>query len=156
MIIREMYIKDVAEIMKIQSECYGVDQIESPLIFISILQISNASCFVIEYDNIICGYIFAHKWYNLDKPPELHKELDKCEFKCIFIHDLAIRPYYQKRGFGQLLFSYLENMYNMPFTLVAVNGAEQFWNKNGFKQVQCDESILDSYKCKAVYMRRDC
>jgi GNAT superfamily N-acetyltransferase len=157
--IRKMCFEDIPEIMKIQEECYNINQIESPFIFISILDAAKLSCFVIEYDNIICGYIFAHMWISIIRPPKLHKELklDKSDkFECIFIHDVAIRPLYQNRGYGLNLFSYLDKMYNMPFTLVAVNGSEKFWNKIGFKQIQCDESILDSYKCKAVYMMRDC
>ena len=161
MMIRKMYFKDIPESMKIQQECYGIDQIEKAEVFESILEEASLSCLVIEYNTHICGYLFAHMWYSLDYPPKLHTELQKMDksdtskYKCIFIHDLTIRPLYQKRGFGAALFLYLEKMYNMPFTLVAVNGAEKFWNKIGFREVHCDQHILESYKCKAVYMIRD-
>jgi len=110
----------------------------------------------VETDHV-CGYLIAHLWDCLEQPPRLHSYLEKELGKptCCFIHDLAIEPAYQCRGLAKQLIDNLENYIKhmkLPITLVAVNGADKYWSKRGFRECESAD-ILESFKAdSAIFM----
>ena len=176
-IIKPATPTNIPDILRIQELCgeaelkrYGADLCESYEVFHKIISNSaNLSFLIYKHESHhICGYLIAHLWNCLDKPPRLHSHLesDLGKPECCFIHDLAIEPAYQCCGFGKQLIDNLENYIkpmDLPITLVAVNGANKYWSNRGFSEIACCDlvkqsesaDILESYKAEsAIFMMR--
>lgn len=138
-------------ILNIQQRCYPPEMIESACVFRSIIDAGES--FVFVHDDSIVGYALCHSWHHIDRPPKLHEELDTIkQHACLFIHDLAIDPGYQKQGFASTFVKFLCNTTDLPITLVSVNNTCAFWSQYNFVPVHCDADILHSFSGKAVYM----
>ncbi|MBL0263029.1 MAG: GNAT family N-acetyltransferase [Leptospiraceae bacterium] len=104
----------------------------------------------------ILGYCLAHPWEDNDAPPLYSESLTGSHFTCIFIHDLAVTPRARNRGIGLMGFHYLKeyaikNKFHF-LSLVAIQGAENFWHKLGFQPANIDKSLV-SYGETSVYMK---
>ena len=154
---------DLADVCRIASLCHP-DFPEEDAVLEEKFNLSPLSCFILS-DNesstaSVFGYCLAHP-YKLNSIPALDQLLHKLPEKCntLYIHDLALLPEAQGGGNGkkavELLVAVAERENFNKLSLVAVHGAQLFWQKNGFKLVKVSEMLkqkLLTYSEDARYM----
>jgi ribosomal protein S18 acetylase RimI-like enzyme len=156
--IREIQASDWQDILALQERAYTEVSPEPLSVLQDKEQHSNGTCLVcISATGKLVGYLLSHPWGS-NHPPKLHAMLDVsagCE--SIFLHDLAVDPSESGKGFGGALvhafLALVEAQQHKSVLLVAVQGAEKFWNKYGF-EVKKAASSLDGYGENAVLMER--
>ncbi|WP_246784794.1 GNAT family N-acetyltransferase [Bartonella sp. M0283] len=154
---------DLADVCRIASLCHP-DFPEEDAVLEEKFNLSPLSCFILS-DNessssSVYGYCLAHP-YKMNSIPALDQLLHKLPEKCdtLYIHDLALLPEAQGGGNGkkavELLFNVAERENFDKLSLVAVHGAQLFWQKNGFKTVDVSKELkqkLLTYSEDARYM----
>jgi Predicted acetyltransferase len=116
-------------------------------------------CKVLQHDQKVMGYTFAHPIPAGDIPrlntaPD-RIEPDSSEF---YLHDIAVDPAVHGRGLAALIIRQLlaEAQAYESSALISVYGTAPFWERFGFAPVVGDEMAerLASYGEGAVFMRR--
>ena len=97
-----------------------------------------AGCRVWRADGPILGYMMAHPWHG-EKPPALDTLLGALPTSpdTLCLHDVALLPAARGSGAGRLAVAWaveLAHAIRVPHvTLMAVNGAEGYWARQGFE-----------------------
>lgn len=165
-IIRAAHVSDVADMHRVQNECYPKELHESPEVFASMLSCPGAFCYVaIDASQACMGYLVAHLWHDLCNPPPLHitlTDLEDCGKAptCCFIHDTAVLPRFRRMGVARLLLKRLHkdlatcNQAHLPFLLVAVGNASSYWKQWGFavEKTTCSPEILATFGKRPIVM----
>lgn len=118
-------------------------------------------CFVLDNGTEILGYGISHPW-SQDSIPELNKVYGdwRGDSDVFYIHDVALLP--KARSGGQAsrviakMIAQASELHFPTMALVAVNGTQGFWQKQGFtpKNVPSLALKLRTYSDDAVYMIR--
>ncbi|RTR34816.1 GNAT family N-acetyltransferase [Shewanella atlantica] len=153
--LRSITSTDWNEILLIQEECYPQIEPESLEVLQSKWLVSPKTCFVIESDKRVVGYCLAHPWV-AGSPPSLEQTLVAAQTSdTLYLHDIALSSKAQGKGAGNLAFSALvehARALALPcISLVAVQGADSYWRKQGFIAHPIAKS-LESYTPDACYM----
>ncbi|WP_299796480.1 GNAT family N-acetyltransferase [uncultured Shewanella sp.] len=153
--LRSITSTDWNEILVIQEECYPQIEPESLEVLQSKWRVSPQTCFVMESDNQVVGYCLAHPWV-AGSPPALEQLLIATDRPdTLYLHDIALSSKAQGKGAGNLAFNALVEQArerNLPcISLVAVQGADSYWRRQGFVAHPIEKS-LDSYTADACYM----
>ena len=156
--LRDIVHDDWETILDIQEECYPQIVPESLGVLQSKWRLSPQTCFVIELDNQPVGYCLAHPW-QLGTPPSLEQAIEaQAHSDTLYLHDIALSAKVQGKGAGKLAFDrLLQSATDASLTsisLVAVQGADSYWRKQGFITRKIDKS-LESYTSDACYMVLD-
>lgn len=153
---RPIQTLDWPTILEIQAECYQDFEPESLEVLQSKTNIIDDSCFVIEHHQQIVGYCLAHPWQSL-QPPSLDQVISAhASPDCLYLHDMAISA--KARGLGagtfaiQHLFQLTQQLGYQKMALIAVQGADKYWQKFGFEVITIEKS-LRCYTDDAVYMQ---
>ncbi|NTS78477.1 GNAT family N-acetyltransferase [Catenovulum sp. SM1970] len=145
-------------ILEIQHASYQEIGAEKLTVLKSKNEASPDTCFVSLSDTgLVNGYLLAHPWRGLS-PPKLFKPLpDIKTSEYLYLHDMAIKPEFKGKGIGRSLalklFEVAKNKGVNCVNLVAVQGAETFWLRMGFKPVK-DVNLCSSYGKDAVLMQK--
>jgi len=122
-------------------------------------EVTPDTCLVSLDDDLkVQAYVLAHAWH-LRKPPALFKYMEDVPVgtETLYLHDLAVHKNVRGRGIGDLLATELikrADAYGFQrITLVAVQGSEKFWERQGFTAVP-EIVISSSYGEDAVFMRQ--
>ena len=117
-------------------------------------------CLIEDDSNEISGYAISHPIMHFD-PPTLDSLLGHIasEADTYYIHDLAILPQFQRRGFGsKAIDKILTIASRFPAAcLISVYGTQHFWGQFGFVPVETTENIrgkLLGYGGDAVFLER--
>ncbi|GIU12072.1 MULTISPECIES: GNAT family N-acetyltransferase [unclassified Shewanella] len=153
--IRPIQASDWPHILEIQLECYPQIEPESLSVLQSKWQVSPDTCFVIESQTRVIGYCLAHPWIK-DSPPSLEQVLAKTDTaNTLYLHDIALSSLSQGKGAGrQVLSTLMELAHSKGYptiSLVAVQGANHYWAKQGF-EIQKIDKDLSGYTDDACYM----
>lgn len=156
--LRSITSTDWNEILLIQEECYPEIEPESLEALQSKCLVSPQTCFVIELDKRVVGYCLAHPWVT-GSPPSLEQILVAAKSPdTLYLHDIALSSKAQGKGAGNLAFRALvEHARELALpciSLVAVQGADSYWRRQGFI-AQPIEKSLNSYTPDASYMVLD-
>jgi len=156
--LRSIAASDWQSILTIQDECYAGILPESLEVLQHKWQVSPMSCFVIESEAQVVGYCLAHPW-RIGLPPALDSMLDNVGIAdTLYLHDIALSVRTQGKGAGKMAFNKLIQVaaqMSLPsISLVAVQGAKSYWQKQGFIQRQITKSLA-SYTDDACYMVLD-
>jgi len=130
---------DIAAISAISDTVHG-EFTEAPEVLAARLAVYSAGCFVLETpdaDGGPIGYLIAHPWHR-DSPPALGMVLNALpsapETMCL--HDIALLPDARGTGAGGRALELVEELARaeaLPdITLTAVNGADTYWERQGF------------------------
>jgi len=157
--IRSICNTDWPEIMAIQNQCYLEFISESLVVMQSKWLTSPTTCTVFEDDNRILAYALTHPWQRGDAP-SLDSELtDIAPANCLYLHDMAISPEAQGMGLGKLLLSNIISIARQltldGIGLVAVQGAQTYWQQRGFMPAAPSNTLLqslNSYPPGACYL----
>jgi GNAT superfamily N-acetyltransferase len=159
MSIRPIYATDWPAIMAIQAQCYVELAPESLGVMQSKWRTSPTSCVVFERQGRVLAYALVHPWQRGDAP-SLNTEISgQIDANCWYLHDMAIAPNAQGMGIGKQLFTYVVNQAKAltvkGIGLVAVQGAQTYWQQQGFKADITSAKLtqsLDSYPDGACYL----
>lgn len=135
---------------------------EDPAIFADRLSVFAAGAFVLQGDKQLLGYSFSHPWMRFSAPALntlLHQVPEGAD--SFYMHDVALLP--QARAFGAarklvtLLVETAEAHGFDSLSLVAVNGSQPYWEKQGFfvQDVPHLQEKLLSYSEDARFMMRN-
>lgn len=146
--VRKAELSDCEQLSSMQAACYRQDLHEETAVFESIVRCGTS--YVACVGSGIVGYLLAHPWDGLERPPPLNMPLDCSSGKSTFVHDLAILPGWRGAGLPSRLLACLDS--SRPMSLVAVQGSRGFWEKRGFAAGSSEG--LESYGPGAVHMVR--
>ena len=159
MLIRSATQGDVDAILALQRECYAQELVESEAVFRSIVAFGMSWVAEVSRGGII-GYALVHPAaHGSDEVPALHAPMHPMHDaqagdvagdvagKVYFVHDLTVRKAARHTGVGTAL---AQHVVSHPqavstFTLVAVNGAEPFWERCGFR-ARSDVTVPDGVR----------
>lgn len=153
--LRQIETSDWPSILKIQLECYPQIEPESLAVLQSKWLASPQSCFSLELNQQVVGYCLAHPWI-INNPPTLEQELDSITASdTLYLHDIALSAKAQGKGAGRLVLDRLkqfavQDKYS-SISLVAVQGADRYWQQQGFTVQKIDKDLSD-YPADACYM----
>lgn len=155
-IITRMTADDLCDVMRIQQRAYKGELVESFDTLASRLNIAPQFAFIAREQAHTRGYLLAHPWL-ADASPGLGLVLETLpeHGEVLHLHDMAIDPAYSSRGIGRALLGALTDATRRAgfnqITLVAVQGADSYWQKMGF----CAVRRVDGYGARAILMRLD-
>ncbi|UXY13787.1 GNAT family N-acetyltransferase [Chitiniphilus purpureus] len=135
--LRVLTESDLDAVLAIQRECYPAAWQESRATFARKLALSPQSNWLAHEGDVALGYLFTHPWHDRTPPaldtglPALPQGADRH-----FLHDLAIHPQARGRGIAARLVEHAlawgAAQGLREARLVAVLGAERFWQGLGF------------------------
>ena len=160
--IRPLLPEDLAEVTRIQEECYRDDLIEAADSFAAKISAKPSFCFIAEHEGEAQGYVIALPWISGKT-----LELDSSDYAvpanadCVYIHDVAVCPPARSFGAAGLLLDAVLNAAERAgfkkTCLVAVQGAASYWERHGFEVSTLEASShqkLAKYGDGARYMVR--
>lgn len=153
--LRSIQLTDWPDILAIQALCYTELEPESLVVLQSKVMLSPNSCFVAALEGEILGYCLAHPW-------RMHSTISlECIVKApshaevIYLHDMAFSPKAQGLGLGKRvlgkLSAFCQNSGLQGISLVAVQGAQGYWQRHNFKPLPFTKA-LEGYPADACYM----
>ena len=153
--LRQIETSDWPSILEIQLECYPQIEPESLAVLQSKWLASPQSCFSLELNQQVVGYCLAHPWI-INNPPTLEQELDSITASdTLYLHDIALSAKAQGKGAGRLVLDRLKQFAVQDkycsISLVAVQGADRYWQQQGFTVQKIDKDLSD-YPADACYM----
>ncbi|MCF7646255.1 GNAT family N-acetyltransferase [Bacillus subtilis] len=158
---RLMQPSDLAEVYDMSCVVHP-DFPEDAAIYKDRLEVFAAGSFVLQGDKQLLGYSFSHPWMRFSAPA-LNTLLQKAPEAAdsFYMHDVALLP--QARAFGaarklvSILVATAQAHGFDSLSLVAVNGSQPYWEKQGFSVQdvpQLREKLL-SYSEDARFMMRN-
>lgn len=141
--VRAMRLDDMADVLRIQAECYTAIVPESRQSLAAKLLASPGTCFVAATLDTIAGYLVAVPWLR-GAPPEL--DAPDCDLPqqpdCLYLHDLAVTPAARGSGAaGGLVAAFMRQLHEQRFahaSLIAIQASQPYWQKHGFRVVALD------------------
>lgn len=134
---------------------------EDAAVFAERLRLYPPGCRVLERNGALAAYAVSHPWLD-HAPPALNTLLGELPVRSstYYLHDIALLP--EVRGTGaaaEVVMSLAEQARAArlsSLSLVAVNGSEGFWRRQGFEAVENQALIgkLRSYGGDARFMIR--
>jgi ribosomal protein S18 acetylase RimI-like enzyme len=118
---------------------------------------SPATCFVLDFEQQMAGYLLALP-YPMFQYPDLTRVEEKTFHSLnLHLHDLVIAESFRGRGLAKHLLHRLtvtagSKMYE-HISLIAVGGSETFWSANGYN-AHPEVALPMSYGTNAVYMSK--
>jgi GNAT superfamily N-acetyltransferase len=155
---RPMRTHDIAAVYELSRRVHA-DYPERPAVLAEKLKLFPAGCFVLEMAGRVAGYCFSHPWHGA--PPPLDELLGALPAapSVYFIHDVTLDERERGRGHAAaivpMLIGVARDCGALRLMLVAVNGAEKFWNRFGFAEVpDMQATVRAKYGPRAVAMER--
>lgn len=156
---RDMEKRDLPMIGQIASICHPLFP-EADDVLSEKFRLSPGTCLTLSGEGKPVGYLLAHP-YRLYNAPPLNRLLKTIpnDADTLYIHDLALLPDYRCGGWARKAVAIIkERGAQMSFktlSLIAVNGAMGFWQKQGFRVVEPSLALsekLKTYSNDATYM----
>lgn len=153
---------DIGAVCRLQETCYQPAVHESAHSLQAKIIAAAHSCFLASKHGVAVGYVIALPWkiglpIALDSPScQLPVSAD-----CMYIHDVAVCASVRGDGVGKQLLALVqaetERCLLSRQCLVAVQGAEAFWQGLGFQRLLADarmDAFLAPYGEDTAYMER--
>ena len=157
-----MQESDIAAVLRVQSECYGISMNESEQTLRSRLAVAPDSSWLAEDAHGVPAYLVAYRSM-LGKVTALGGLFGiAAQVDCLYLHDLAVCQRAKGQGLGPWL---VRHAWKMALAeglqhsaLVSVQDTQSFWRKLGyadFDDLQPDEhERLTTYGSPCQYMAR--
>jgi hypothetical protein len=157
---RPMTITDLPQVGALAAVIHP-DFPEDDAVFAERLRLYPAGCHALAQGEELAAYVVSHPWFDR-QPPALNDLLGALPARpsTYYIHDLALAPAMRGSGAGGKIVAQvavLAKSEALPtMSLVAVNGSEPFWQRQGFAAVAVPEldAKLRSYSNDARFMVR--
>lgn len=154
-----MTLADLPEVLAVQAACYPPELHEGPAAFESRMAASPTTNLVAEGTGGVAAYLLSHPWRS-GSPPPFDATLPPADgpLDCWFIQDLAVSPDHRGAALAARLFeagaAAAAKLSLSRSELVAVGGADAFWQRLGYRPVGASRSLQD-YGAAAVHMARE-
>ena len=157
---RQMTAADMPQVIALAARIH-IDHPEDDDVIIERRTFFPEGCLVLESGDAIYGYTLVHP-AEFEMPPALNKLIGRAPraTDTLHIHDVALAPEARGTGAAQKALKIIEdtaksNAYRQ-ISIVAVNGTEPFWQKQGFKHHRSEklDKKLASYDGTSSYMLR--
>lgn len=151
---------DLPSVAAIERESHNPLPPEGEAVFADRLAAFPAGCLAVGPAGAAEGYAIAHPW-RLGTVPALG--LDRLVLPdapdCLWLHDVALRPWQRGRGLVPALLALLEGLaraqYLPALALAPVHGTATLWARHGFLPADAGaEAALASYGATARVMTR--
>ncbi len=156
-------VADVPELMRVQQNCYSAELVESAAVMSARISAFSHTCWGYFIDRQMAGYLLAYPSVLGSITPlaaafPLYPDAD-----CLYLHDMAICSDFRGQSLAPKLLAHADTeakqMGLRALALVAVQGAEGYWARQGFIKATDitaeQQAILDSYLPEiACYMTR--
>lgn len=156
-----MQPQDLAEIIRIQAECYTEIVPESAESLTDKQRLGTETCWVACTGEQLLGYVLALPWDSNQLPPldaRLSERPPVCD--CVYLHDLAITPMARALGVGTHLINHvLSSAKQLGWSrvcLIAIQGSQPYWARYGFNACASSPDMankLASYGESATFMQ---
>ncbi|MFG2628566.1 GNAT family N-acetyltransferase [Streptomyces sp. NPDC048473] len=118
---------------------------------------SPATCFVLDFEQQVAGYLLALP-YPMFEYPDLNRMEDIIfHSRNLHLHDLVIAEEFRGRGLAKRLLRHFTATAGSKgydeISLIAVSGSDTFWSANGYK-AHHEVAPPRNYGTDAVYMSR--
>jgi len=157
---RRMGQSDIPALVAISDAVHGRFS-ERAHIYAERLALYPAGCFMHQQGPDVTGYLISHPWRRLSPVPlDRPVGLLPRDPDSYYLHDLALSPGSRGSGAGTkavgLVLECAADAKLDEISLVAVNGADSFWERCGFNRIDDPAlaSKLASYGSGAYYMVR--
>lgn len=132
-IIRLVKKEEAKFLFEIQALCYKENLHEDVEKFQFYINLYPNGCFILELNEEIIGYCISFPYF---RGETISKDYPKGTPNCFYLHDIAINPKFQGKGYFNLLFSHFNQISKEEGfkiqSLTAVNNRRTFWEKQGF------------------------
>ncbi|WP_225318931.1 GNAT family N-acetyltransferase [Cellvibrio sp. KY-GH-1] len=157
---RVMQVSDLDDVLRIQSEAYLDEMVESGAIIAARLDNVPDTCWVVEGEQGVCGYLVGYLSHKGAVTPWGSEFAHKRDADHLYLHDLAISKSAAGCGLGPLLVNHAllqaKSRRLVGAALVSVQDSRGFWQKMGFNEfvglTPAQQQHLDSYTGPAFYM----
>ncbi|TCO47353.1 GNAT family N-acetyltransferase [Actinocrispum wychmicini] len=156
--IRQIRRDDWDGIVQLESRTYSEKALsEGRAALESRARSSPATCFVLDVDEQLAGYVLALPYPMFRCPDLTEVEQRPFDSRNLHLHDLVIADRFRGGGLASQLLGHLtdtarSNRYER-MSLVAVAGSDAFWSANGFR-AHSEVPLPRGYGDDAVYMSR--
>jgi predicted N-acetyltransferase YhbS len=161
--IRPISADDLPGILAVQEACYGDGFLETAEALASRWARSPTMCLAALRGDEVVGYLLSHAWHAWT-PPKLHVPLPASDAADLlwFVHDMAIAPSGRGQHLGERLYAMACAVARaqglLHSRLVAVQGADAFWRRLGYRPAamapQPLDTLRDVYGNDALLMER--
>ncbi|MDR7122000.1 GNAT family N-acetyltransferase [Rheinheimera soli] len=144
---------DVPQLMLVQQNCYSEELVESAAVMTDRISAFSLTCWGYFKDQQMAGYLLAYPSVLGNITPLAAPFPLYLHTNCLYLHDMAISSDFRGQSLAPKLLDYAKsaakNMELQAMALVAVQGAEGYWAKQGFEKVTYlsaeQQSVLNSY-----------
>lgn len=153
---RAMVAADLPAVQAV-SDAVHDEYSEPTAVYAERLVLYPAGCLAFEDRGALAGYLISHPWHR-DAPPRLGSLLGSIprDPDTYYLHDLALLPSTRGCGAGRAATAFVVAQAAAcgrdNITLVAINGADSFWSRQGFDYVAGEAQ--SSYGSGSHLMRR--
>lgn len=161
-LIRQANLDDVPSIVALQLLCYGADFHEKAEAFANKITQPDNLCWVAEdRGGRVVAYVMSVRATSTYFPClNMQDYRQPQQGDTLYLHDMAIAPSARGRGIKHQLLNQLlqqaQSLHLQQALLVAVQGAQPVWEKQGFQVVDAAaldlQKVLESYGDEAVLM----
>jgi ribosomal protein S18 acetylase RimI-like enzyme len=159
--LRPISAGDIADVMRIQAQCYPVSMQEPEDVVLSRIEAAGHTSLVAHAGNAgVCAYVFAYPG-KLGGVTKLNRAFAlPVNPDTLYIHDLAVPPGAAGKGLARKLVAGLVDLAGarrlVHAALVSVQDSQAFWERLGFAVTQPDSpgsrEALATYPGGACYM----
>ena len=146
-------VADVPQLMLVQQNCYSADLVESAAVMSERISAFTATCWGYFVGQQMAGYLLAYPSVlgNITALAAAFPQYPNAN--CLYLHDMAVSSDFRGQSLAPKLLANAaaeaKQMGLQALALVAVQGAEGYWSKQGFVKVTEisaeQQAILDSY-----------
>ena len=155
--------KHLEGLLAVQQACYGAHYMEAKSVFEQRLRHPRQCSLVLLQGAQVCAYAVACRAQQGEITPFHGNFASQGAADTLYLHDLAVWPSHTGQGLAAALLQSLlqqARVYGLAYAaLVAVSGAQTFWQRHGFAACPLGQPLqqqrLLRYGPEAVYMRRD-
>ncbi|MGN6826783.1 GNAT family N-acetyltransferase [Paucibacter sp. M5-1] len=164
-VLRPLSAADVPSVLALQAQCYGADFLEDAQAFAAKLRAAEPyrTCWMAWRGEQPLAYLVGLPLCH-DSLPALNAQSLQlpAEPRLLYLHDLAVAPAGRSLGLARRLVEHLERRAGdlglKTLGLVAVQGAETFWQRQGYASLQQLSATLAaklaSFGPEARFMQR--
>jgi ribosomal protein S18 acetylase RimI-like enzyme len=144
---------DVPQLMRVQQNCYSEELVESAAVMSERVSAFTQTCWGYFVDQQMAGYLLAYPSVLGSITPLAAPFPQYQNTNCLYLHDMAISSDFRGQSLAPALLANASTEAKKlgleALALVAVQGAEGYWAKQGFVKVREisaeQQAILDTY-----------
>lgn len=153
MSVSTLSVTDVPQLMLVQQNCYSDDLVEPASVMAHRISVFSLTCWGYFVEQQMAGYLLAYPSVLGSITPLAAAFPVYPNTNCLYLHDMAISSDFRGQSLAPALLAHASTEAKKlgleALALVAVQGAEGYWAKQGFVKVTDisaeQQAILDTY-----------